>query len=95
MHLEDLLAGFAIFVVVLVPVVGFTARFALHPLFETLLRLRETAARQAAVTDERLLQLTEEMQRLAAIVERMDEASSFDRQIRESALPPRTPAAGS
>ena len=91
MDWEELFAMTAIFVVTVIPVFGITARFALIPLFETLVRLREASARDSAASDVQIARLTDEVQRLAAAVERIEEGSDFDRQIRRSAsvkLPP-------
>lgn len=86
MNWEDLLVGVAFFIVVIVPVFGFTARFALTPLLETILRLREMSAKQATASEERMLQLTQELHRLSAAVERLEEVSSFEQEIRRSSL---------
>lgn len=86
MDWDGLLAGAAMFIVVIVPVFGLTARFAFNPLLETILRLRETSARQSAASDERLLQLTQELHRLSAAVERLEEATSFEQELRHPSL---------
>lgn len=91
MDLEELFVIFGIFVVTVIPVFGLTARFALIPLVETLIRLREASSRDSAASAAQVELLTKEVDRIAAAVERIEEGSDFDRQIRRSAsvkLPP-------
>ena len=85
--MEDLLAMLFVFIVVVIPVFGFTARFAISPLLQTLLKLREASAKQSAESETRLAELTVELQRLADAVDRLEEGSTFERELRKSALP--------
>ena len=93
MDWEELLAMLLAFIVVVIPVFGFTARFALNPVLQTLLKLREASAKQSAESEARLTELTVELQRLTAAVERLEEGSTFERELRKPALPGMHPRA--
>lgn len=82
---EDILFMILAFVVVAVPVCGFTMRFAINPVLIAMLRLRESAVQQAEEADERMINLTREVQRLAATVERLEEGADFERRLAASA----------
>ena len=82
---EDILAMILVFLVVAVPVFGFTMRFAINPVLIAMLRLRESSTRQAEEADQRMMALTHEVQRLSATVERIEEGADFERRLTASA----------
>lgn len=68
--------------VVLIPVTGFTARFALRPIAEALVRLRTPDAQQAL--EQRMDRLEGEVDRLVELrvsVERLAEELEFNRKL--------------
>jgi hypothetical protein len=87
MGVEVLIPLFAIFSVILVPVLGLTVilttRFALKPLAETIANaLRESGHLSSGSTGQ-LLELTEQVQSLSDEVQRLREAQEFDRKLLE------------
>lgn len=87
MDLEDVLAMLMVFIVVVIPVFGFTARFALSPLLQTMLKLRESSAKQSQLSEAQLAEVTIELQRLSAAVEQLQERSDFERELIHTSLP--------
>jgi hypothetical protein len=87
-QLRDLLALSAMIVVVLVPVVGLTARFTIGPLIDRFARLRSAAAEDTRrqldrVTRETAL-LRERVDGLESDLHRVREGREFDRQLRSA-----------
>jgi hypothetical protein len=80
--------------VVLVPVIGLTARFALKPSVEALIRLFENRSTSETVQLlERRIDLQEqEIQALQTVVRGLSEARDFERQL--AAPPTTTPTSG-
>ncbi|MFQ5680405.1 MAG: hypothetical protein ACE5HP_13225 [Gemmatimonadota bacterium] len=69
--------------VVLIPVAGITARFALKPIADAVARFRETqsAARQLELVEQRLALLEQQLGNVETEVQRLDEAVEFERQL--------------
>lgn len=76
------------FMVFGVPALAISARIALKPVIEALVRLRDiSAARGAADSDPRLAALESEVQRLQVEVQRLSEADAFTRQLNQGGDP--------
>lgn len=79
--------------VVLIPIAGLTARFALKPVVESLARLfhSRTVEETVQITDRRVALLEQQVEQLEGMVARMREERAFDRQLESgggTALPP-------
>ena len=90
MGIEILIPLFAIFSVLLVPILGITVilttRFALKPLAETIASaLRESGHISAGGGAEQMRELTEQVQALTDEVHRLRDAQEFDRKLLGSA----------
>lgn len=72
---------------VLIPVFGLTARFALRPIVEAIIRLRETSPR--AVESVRVAELASEVERMAEELSRLKEIVHFERSLTLSDGDPR------
>lgn len=83
--------------IVLVPVIGLTARFALKPTVEALARVFEGKGREEAVQmlERRVALLEQQVDAMEGSVGRLEEASSFEAQLRGggSGSPPQLPPA--
>jgi hypothetical protein len=88
--------------VVSIPVIAFSARFAVKPVVEALIRLREaqgkmsTSNEMQALQDRRLSLLESEMQHIGSALERLAEAQEFQAKLGAPlgiALPGARPAA--
>lgn len=89
MGVEVLVPLFAIFSILLVPILGITVilttRFALKPLAETLAKaLRESGSAPDRGTHPELLELTEEVRALSEEVRRLKEVQEFDHKLLEN-----------
>lgn len=80
MHLDLVIGLFLIFFVVIVPILGLTARFALKPVVDSLLALRESLREEPKRPgrDDRILELEEEVALLRRAVRALEEARSWD-----------------
>lgn len=74
--------------IVLVPIAGITARFALKPIVESFARLKEVQGgaaaqntREVAVLEQRVALLEQQYQNLEGSVARLGELKEFDRQL--------------
>jgi hypothetical protein len=69
--------------VVLIPVAGVTARFALKPLVESLVRVFEVKGMEEtlAIAERRVALLEQQMEALEATVRHLEEGQTFDRQL--------------
>ncbi|MGQ0562266.1 MAG: hypothetical protein ACT443_10365 [Gemmatimonadota bacterium] len=69
----------------LIPIAGFTARFALKPIVEALARYREVqggaTGRELNVLEQRVALLEQQYQSLESNVHRISELKEFDRQL--------------
>jgi hypothetical protein len=71
--------------IVLVPIAGITARFALKPIVEAFAKMRElqggTAGRELNVLEQRVALLEQHYQLLEGSIQRIGELKDFDRQL--------------
>ena len=69
--------------VVLIPVAGLTARFALKPIVEAIARMRETqtASRELGMVEKRLALLEQQMLNMEGAVDRISEETEFQRKL--------------
>ena len=69
--------------VVLIPITGFTARFALKPVTEAIARMREGqgAAQERALIEKRLALLESQMSNIESDMTRIADMAEFDRQL--------------
>lgn len=83
--------------VLVIPALGFTARFALKPIVEAIIRLKEAfpAAAIAPQQEQRLASLEAELHQVHALLERVLERREFDAQLSGTAdrAPARLPGA--
>lgn len=70
--------------VVLIPISGLTARFALKPIAEAVARMREAqgTAREVDVLEQRVALLERQISTMETDIERLEATSEFDRQLR-------------
>ena len=81
---EEWLAFLITLIVVGIPVMGLTARFAVKPIVESILRMREAfleESRDDAVTVADVQRLEREIDELRGQVHRLTEATEFDRKL--------------
>lgn len=88
----DLTALLAVFMgisIVLIPVIGITARFALKPTVEALARLFEHKGLEdtVGVMERRMALLESQMESLESSVKQLAEVSEFNRQLGTGAAP--------
>jgi sensor histidine kinase YesM len=69
--------------VVLIPVAGITARFALKPLVESLIRVFEVKGMEEtlAITERRMALMEQQMEALEQQVHHLEETKRFDRRL--------------
>lgn len=69
--------------VVLIPVAGVTARFALKPIAEAVARMREAqgAGRELQLVEQRLALLEQQISNLESDVRRVEDKTEFDRRL--------------
>jgi hypothetical protein len=69
--------------VVLIPVAGLTARFALKPIVEAIARVRESqgASREVGLLEQRVALLEQQLQLVEGSVGRLAEESDFQRRL--------------
>jgi TolA-binding protein len=70
--------------VILIPIAGLTARFALKPIADAVARMREaqSSSREVAIVEQRLTLLEQQLLHMESEVHRIREATEFDRQLR-------------
>ena len=88
--LIPLLAVFMGCLIVLIPIAGLTARFAIKPIMEAMARSREiqagaTSPHVIAALESRLAALEQQLQNVEGSVDQLHRASEFDRQLRPPA----------
>jgi len=90
MGIEEIVGLVLIFLVVVIPVLGFTARFALKPIVESILELRGALLREGSLGREsgRILELEEELDDLRRTVRRLQGAREWERALQEGGEPP-------
>ena len=90
----EIIGAMAVFAVLVVPSLGLTARFALKPIVESILRIRDGLDRQTPmVEDPRVASLQQEVLELRETVDRLSTAAEFDAQLRVGAAPNALPKA--
>jgi hypothetical protein len=69
--------------IVLIPVAGLTARFALKPVVEAIFKARENTAgaREAAILEKRVALLEQQLHSIEGSMERLAEDTEFRRQL--------------
>lgn len=69
--------------VVLIPVAGLTARFALKPIAEAVARMREAQGtnREIQLVEQRLALMEQQISNIESDVRQIEEKASFDRQL--------------
>jgi hypothetical protein len=71
--------------IILIPVAGLTARFALKPIVEAVARLRDGQAgasgRELAIMEQRVALLEQQVQSMESALDRIGSARDFDRQL--------------
>ncbi len=86
MNSGDIVGLVAVIAIFLIPSIGLTARFALKPIVESVLRLRDALDREhQTVEDPRVPMLQQDINDLRESVERLTAAVDFDTQLRASA----------
>lgn len=70
--------------IVLIPVIGLTARFALKPVVEALARVMEARGTNESLqmVDRRIALLESQMESMETTLKRLDETAAFDAQLR-------------
>lgn len=94
MDLEELIAITGGFLVVLIPVAGLTARFALKPLIETVAKVMQARQGNEALqlAERRLAVLEQEMALMRTELQQIGESKEFYRRLAESSTIVETPA---
>jgi len=82
--LTSLLAIFMGTLTVLIPIAGFTARYALKPIAEAIAQMREGqgSRQEMKLMDQRMALLEQQIGAMETDVRRISEAAEFDRQLR-------------
>jgi hypothetical protein len=79
--LEFILAIMILGLMILIPIIGLTARLSLKPIVEAIVRLRETSDSRSAellLAEQRFARLEAEIQSLRALLEPVVERAEFD-----------------
>ena len=80
--IENLMQTGAMILAVLIPVIGFTARFALRPIIRDLKELRQAQAQPVGQMDQaRLDRMELQLENLESSVERLLEIVEYDRRL--------------
>jgi hypothetical protein len=89
--LTAIIAVIMVFSIVLIPIIGLTARFALKPTVEALSKIFEKHGQDEAllILERRIALLETELDTLQNAMHRLEEVSSFDHQLRGSSDKPR------
>ncbi|MEN8375318.1 MAG: hypothetical protein ABFS34_07705 [Gemmatimonadota bacterium] len=83
MDVEEFLAVVAVFAIIVLPALALTSRFALKPIVEAIIMLREGLAGKKPDEDaqHRLTMIEAELSELGASVRRLADAHEYDRQL--------------
>jgi hypothetical protein len=82
-------------IVICVPVLAITARLALRPIVDSIVRLREGyGPPPSAGVERRVLELEDEVRALRSSLARLEEASHFDQALAAPSAPPLRQLAG-
>lgn len=89
--LTAIIAVIMVFSVVLIPIIGLTARFALKPTVEALSKVFEKKGTDETlmILERRIALLETELDTLQNAMHRLEEVSSFDNQLRAGSDQPR------
>ena len=89
--LTAIIAVIMVFSIVLIPIIGLTARFDLKPTVEALSKIFEKQGKDEAllIMERRIALLETELDTLQNAMHRLEEVSSFDHQLRASPERPR------
>lgn len=81
--LTEIVATVMALSVVLIPIAGLTARFALKPLVESLTRVNEVRGVEetVAITERRVALLEQQLEAMDSTVRRLEEVREFDRAL--------------
>lgn len=81
--LTGLVATIGGLLIILIPVAGLTARFALKPVVEAIFKARENTAgaREAAILEKRVALLEQQLRSVEGSMQRLVEDSDFRRQL--------------
>jgi hypothetical protein len=79
---EDVVAGTTLVVVILVPVLALSARLALRPIVDSILKLQQAFSPTLGVESRRIAQLESRVEELSDQVRRLEEAEGFNRELR-------------
>ena len=91
MTTEDVIGLTVVAIVVLVPILAVSARLALRPIVDSLVRLQQAfGSSNAPESTKRIAELEGQVSQLAAQVRRLEEAEAFQRELKAG-----TPAARS
>ncbi len=88
MQPDDILGYAVVIALIIVPALAFTARFALKPMVESMLRIRDSLDRERPTPDDRRLRALEE--RVAAMESQLDrvaQAVEFDASLHAGSRP--------
>lgn len=83
MEIDDIIGFIFLFLIVVVPLLGLTARLAIKPMVDAIVRLRESFAQGAGgvLAERRVLELEDEVRQLRAEVRRLSDAEAFQREL--------------
>ncbi len=97
MRPDDFLGYAVVIALIIVPALAFTARFALKPMVESILHIRDSLDRERpSADDRRLTALEERVAGMEALLERVAQTVEFDARLRAGSAPSPTvpPTAG-
>jgi hypothetical protein len=83
MDTEEMLIVMGSIVLVFIPALALTARFALKPIVEAIIRLREgfTSTPREVASDQRLLRMEQQLSALQRRLDEVEKAGTFERQL--------------
>ena len=85
---DDIIGLIVVLAILVVPALAFTARFALKPMVESMLRIREALDRERAPADNpRLTALEERLAGMETLLDRVAQAVEFDARLRAGSEP--------
>ncbi len=88
MNSDDILGYAVVIALIIIPALAFTARFALKPMVESMLRIRESIDRERPSPDDRrLTALEERVAGMESLLDRVAQAVDFDARLRAGTRP--------
>ena len=92
---DDLLGYALVTALVIIPALGLTARLAIKPVVDAIVRLKETfASAPDPLVERRLLELEAELRATQREVQRLKEGQAFDRALAPQPVPSPTLSSG-